>query len=277
MRRLRRLALVGLGLYLGAFVALLCMEDLLLYWPRTYASSWVTPADASELQDVWLTLEDGSRVHGWWMEPPNWSADKGVLLHCHPKGANISYLVGPARKFRDKLDRAVLLFDYPGFGKSEGAASEAGCCRSAEAAWQWLLHEKKLAPNRIAIHGHSLGGAVAIELASRHPEAQALIASATFTTFAEVAQDNVLVFPCSFCRNRFPSVERIAVVKTPVLIAHGTQDRRIPFGHGERLFAAATCIRKEFVRVEEGTHNLIAHPHVLDAMATFLSRGDSRL
>jgi len=269
MRRIRRILFAGAALYLGAFIGLLWMEDTLLYWPRTFASNWSAPADVSDLTDVWLTLDDGTELHGWWLQPGGWTPNQGALLHCHPKGANISFLVGHARAWRDRLSRGVLLFDYPGFGKSEGTVSEAGCCRASDAAWNWLLAEKKVDPSRIAIHGHSLGGAVAIDLAQHHP-CEALLVSSTFTTFPEVAQDNVLVFPCRFCRNQFRSIDKIADVTSPVLIAHGTSDRRIPFSHGERLFAAAQAERRQFVRVDDGTHNLIAHPQVLDAMAAFL-------
>jgi fermentation-respiration switch protein FrsA (DUF1100 family) len=133
----------------------------------------------------------------------------------------------------------VLIFDYPGFGRSEGRASEAGCYASAEAAYKWLTEEAGLHAEDVVLFGHSLGTAVAIDLASRQPH-RALILVSPFTSLPDVVDRLYRVLPAqTLMRNRFPSLAKIGRCTRPVLMVHGTADGQVPFELGQELFAAA--------------------------------------
>ena len=154
-----------------------------------------------------------------------------------------------------RLGFSVLAVDYRGFGKStEIAPSEQSAAEDAEAAWQELV---ALTPDhKHLIIGHSLGGAIAVELAAKHPEAAGLVLESTFTSVADMVNESPWGFlPVTLIlTQRFDALSRIRDVKMPVVIAHGTNDRTVPFHMGERLFAAAPS-PKRFIKVEGGTHH----------------------
>jgi pimeloyl-ACP methyl ester carboxylesterase len=151
----------------------------------------------------------------------------------------------------------VLAVDYRGFGESTDIApTEKTSYEDAEAAWDYLA---KLAPGKPRyIVGHSLGGAIATELALRRPDASGLVLEATFTSVADmVAQSAWGFLPVGLIlTQRFDTLSKIGEVRMPVLIAHGTRDSIVPYEMGERLYAAAHA-PKRFIRVEgAGHHNL---------------------
>jgi fermentation-respiration switch protein FrsA (DUF1100 family) len=128
----------------------------------------------------------------------------------------------------------VLIFDYPGYGRSEGKPSEAGCYAAAHAAYQWLVAEQNIPADQIVIYGESLGGAVGIELASRVPH-RALVLARTFASLPDVAQAHFSAPVSSLASQRFDSVSRIERCPRPIFIAQADRDRVIPYHQGERL------------------------------------------
>jgi fermentation-respiration switch protein FrsA (DUF1100 family) len=133
----------------------------------------------------------------------------------------------------------VLIFDYRGYGKSTGVPTEDGLYRDARAAYDWLVNEKKIDPQRILLVGQSLGGAVAIELAGE-VEHRMLILESTFTCMCDVVDNLFLGAPIGcFCHEKFPSLERLRNYKKPVFLSHGDRDRLVPYSHAEQLNKSA--------------------------------------
>jgi fermentation-respiration switch protein FrsA (DUF1100 family) len=152
------------------------------------------------------------------------------------------------------LGISVLIFDYPGYGRSDGTPTEAGCYAAADAAYHWLTQTMKVPPEQLLLYGGSLGGGVAVDLASRHPH-RALILVKTFTSIPDVAQSVYPWLPARWLvHNRFDNLEKIGRCPRPLFVAHGTADRLIPFAHGQRLFEAA-AEPKRFLRMAEIDHN----------------------
>jgi pimeloyl-ACP methyl ester carboxylesterase len=138
-----------------------------------------------------------------------------------------------------RLGLNVLIPEYLGYGMSDGSPSERGCQATADAAYDYLVLNRRVDPTSIISAGWSLGGAVAIDLASRRTVG-GLIAFSTFTSVAEVAGRLLPFVPVSLIlRSRFESLRKIATIRCPILIAHGRRDNTIPFQMGERLAAAA--------------------------------------
>src|SRR5262249_58324820 len=168
------------------------------------------------------------------------------LLYCHGNAGNLSHRAGAVAALQKLLGVPILIFDYPGYGKSAGRPTEAGCCAAAEAAYDWLTGTQKVPPERLLLYGGSLGGGVAVDLASRRPYG-ALILMKTFTSMPDVGQSLYPWLPVRWLmRNRFNSLEKIGSCRQPVFIAHGTTDGLIPFAQGERLFAAANEPKRFF-------------------------------
>jgi fermentation-respiration switch protein FrsA (DUF1100 family) len=159
----------------------------------------------------------------------------------------------------------VLLFDYPGYGKNTGKPTEESCYASGEAAYKWLTDQQKVPPNRVILCGESLGGGTAVELATRH-EHRALVLVFTFTSLPAAAKYHFPFLPVhALMRTRFDNLAKIGRCPRPVFIVHGTDDRTVPFGHSEQLFAAANE-PKQFLRLEGKGHDLF----ITDLYATEL-------
>src|SRR5262249_37012499 len=144
-----------------------------------------------------------------------------ILLFCHGNGGNLSHRAWEIGEWQRRLGDSVLIFDYPGYGRSDGKPSEQGCYAAADAAYQWLLEEKHVAPEQIVIYGGSLGGAVAVELALRHDH-RALVLQDTFTSIPDMAQHQYPWLPARWLvRQQFDSLAKIGQCRRPVFIAHG--------------------------------------------------------
>lgn len=238
-----------LALYVGVLVVLMLLESKLVFHPVSAAQDWQSPP--ADTRDVTLTLADGTRVHAWWCPRPG--SDKAVL-YCHGNGGNLSHRAGSVRKLRDSLNASVLIFDYPGYGKSEGVPTEQGCYQAADAAYDWLMNEQSVEPCRLLLYGDSLGGGVAVNLAGRK-EHGGLVLIRTFTTLPDVGATIYPWLPVRWVmRHRFDSLGTIGSCCRPVFVAHGTADRLIPFVLGKRLYEAANE-PKSFYAMEGLDHN----------------------
>jgi uncharacterized protein len=271
--RLGRVVLLIVYVFMGWLVVLLLLENWFLFQPTTYAQNWVPPPPGLDPQDVELTSADGTRLHAWWCAPPDWTPEQGALLHCDGNAGNLSYWGEEALGWKRDRRTAVLLFDYPGYGRSGGQPSEAGCYAAADAAYDWLVHEKKVPASRLLLYGQSLGGAIAIDLASRRPH-RALIVVSAFTSFPDMAQKTFPWLPGRYLvRNRLDNLSKITRCPGPVFIAHGNADELIPFRQGERLFAAALAPRKLFYTMAGFDHNAI-DPKMYESLMKFLAESN---
>lgn len=229
---------------------MLAFENSLVYQPTPAAEDWRVPAH-SRTQDVWLTSPDGTKLHAWWL--PHDGA-KGAVLVSHGNGGNLSHRGRLAADLHDTLGYSVLMYDYPGYGKSEGKPSEAGCYAAGDAAFQWLTDDRKVPANQIVLLGESLGGGVATELATRHDH-RALVLLFTFTSLPDAAKFHYPWLPTRMLMsNRFDNRSKLAACKKPVFIAHGTADTIIPFSQGEELYTIANE-PKRFLRMDGHDHN----------------------
>ena len=202
------------------------------------------------------------RLHGWWIpaEKPN----APVMIYFHHNAINIGANVSQALQFH-KLGYSIFLFDYRGFGQSEGGfPTEPQLYEDAQAAWNYLTQARKIPSNRIVIYGHSVGGAIAIDLAAKHPEATALIVQSSFTSMRDMTKRfGVYWFlPIELLlQQHFESLEKMKSIKMPVLVITGTEDIQIPVEMGERLYAAAPEF-KQLVIIPGGGHdNHMSEPY----------------
>jgi alpha-beta hydrolase superfamily lysophospholipase len=210
------------------------------------------------VDDIWIELPQPavnavpkSRLHALWVDGPG--PDAPVLLYLHGARRNVD-----SSRFRiermQALGFAVLAIDYRGFGRSsDSLPSEASVAEDARAAWAWIAAN---APGRDRyIFGHSLGGAIAVRLATEVHDAKGLIVECTFTSIPAVFETMKWGWlPLApLITQRFDSAERIARVKVPVLVVHGANDTLIPAALGRALYERAAA-PKRFVLVEGGTH-----------------------
>jgi fermentation-respiration switch protein FrsA (DUF1100 family) len=236
--RLRRPLWLAAALCAAVWIATIMWSSVvnaLLYFPTRVLDG--TPASVGlAYADLEIPTTDGQRLHGWWIPSPRRRVAAHVLFF-HGNGGNISHRLVQARALADAgLD--VLLFDYRGYGRSTGSPDEAGTYRDARAARATLLAQPGIDAHAIVYLGESLGGAVATELALAEPPAGLVLQSA-FASVREMARLHYPVIPSALVPDAYPTLERIARVRCPVLILHGDRDDIVPLGHGQSLFAAA--------------------------------------
>ncbi|MBW4539096.1 MAG: lysophospholipase [Myxacorys chilensis ATA2-1-KO14] len=211
-------------------------------------------------EDVWIPIStsDGKveRLHGWWI--PAQKPGAPVMLYLHHNAVNIGANVSQALQFH-KLGYSIFLFDYRGFGQSEGKfPTESQVYEDAQAAWNYLTQMRKVPSTQIIIYGHSVGGAIAIDLAAKHPEAAALIVQSSFTSMRDMTKRLGLywLFPVELLLGqKFESQEKMKSIKMPVLIIQGTKDLQIPTEMGKSLYAAAASNSKQLLIIPDGGHD----------------------
>jgi dipeptidyl aminopeptidase/acylaminoacyl peptidase len=252
--------------YLGVLILLLALERTFIYHPVTAAECWVEPPDP-RIQDVFLTLPTGERIHAWWLPIPDAT---GAILYAHGNAGNLSQRGRGVVRWATELNSSVLIFDYPGYGRSTGRADERSCYAAAESAWDWLTHEQKIAPEQMLLLGASLGGAMAVELAQHH-DCRAAVLIKAFSSIPDMAQQMFPWLPSRYLvRHRYDNCAKLPNLRRPVFVVHGTGDRVIPFSHSERLFAAANE-PKEFLRLEGDDHNASLPDGFFERLRRFLA------
>jgi fermentation-respiration switch protein FrsA (DUF1100 family) len=216
-----------------------------------------TPVDYSfPVHDVGIAVagNPGQILHGWWIPAANPRAK--VVLYLHGNDGNVSTSMDGTAPLRE-LGYSVFMLDYRGYGASGGGfPSEAGVYQDAQSAWDYLVHERGINPANLLIYGHSLGGAIAIELALRHPEAAGLVVESSFTSISDMArlEARYALLPVNlFLNQRFDSIAKVAHLRLPVLYIHGTVDEIVPFKMGKALYEA-TPFARGFVAVPAGRH-----------------------
>jgi hypothetical protein len=244
------IVLAGLA-YVLLCIFLFLLQGRLLYYPGLGGRQLQgSPADIGlEYESVTLVTGDDVRIHGWFIDA---RPHRGTLLFFHGNAGNISHRLDSLRIF-NRLGLATLIIDYRGYGRSGGRVSEKGTYLDAEAAWQYLTKTRGIDPQQIVVFGRSLGGAVAANLAAKHPPA-GLILESVFTSVPDMAAKLYPFLPVRLL-SRFSYDARRAVkeVAVPVLIVHSPEDDIIPFENGLSLFAAAGE-PKSFLQIR-GTHN----------------------
>lgn len=250
------MAIAG-SVYIIACLFLYFQQTRFIFFPR-YTIDTTPAAFNLQYQEVWLPVKTGDRVekmHGWWI-PASIASDR-VLLYLHGNGINIGANVAHANRFQ-RMGFSVLLPDYRGYGLSQGSfPSESQVYQDAQVAWDYLVEEKKIPPQRIFIYGHSLGGAVAIDLAVKQPKAAGSIIESSFTSVADMVNHQHIyrIFPIDLLlHQRFDSIDKVGSLAMPVLFIHGTADWQVPASMSQQLYADAPQPKQIFL-VPEAGHN----------------------
>jgi fermentation-respiration switch protein FrsA (DUF1100 family) len=244
----------AIAVYFSATAALWASQSRFIFEPvRTLV---VKPGElAFPVADVTLPVAGEQTLHGWWM--PAARADAKLVLYFHGNEGNVSTSIGETALLR-QLGYSVLVVDYRGYGESDGAyPSERSVYEDAEAALDALVRDWRFHSKNIYVYGHSLGAAVAIDLAARHPELGGLIVESAFTSIYDMARldSKYGIFPVGLLLNqRFESIKKVAHLELPVLYIHGTADRVVPYSMGLALYEQSGG-RKRFVAVAGGGHD----------------------
>jgi fermentation-respiration switch protein FrsA (DUF1100 family) len=186
-------------------------------------------------EDVYFTTADGVRLNGWYLP------GRGDItwLWFHGNGGNISHRLEEMALLHQQLGVNLFVFDYRGYGRSQGKPSERGTYRDARAALEYLCWRPDLDPQRTVYFGGSLGAAIAVELATVKTPL-GLILVCPFTCISDMAR---LAFPLlpvhRLVWNKYHSLSRIPRVHCPLLVIHGDQDDIVPMAQGQKLFEAA--------------------------------------
>jgi uncharacterized protein len=223
-----------------------------------------TPAEMGlKYEEIWLPVENSKskteKIQAWWI-PTSQPRDR-VLLYLHGNGGNISNNLGRAKRYH-RLGFSVLLIDYRGYGRSVGDfPSEKSVYQDAQTAWDYLVNNRQIPPQNIFIYGHSLGGAIAIDLATRQPHSGGVIVESTFTSMKQMADQAPLyrLFPINVILNQhFDSLGKLPLLQTPLLLIHGEQDTTVPATMSQTLFNRA-IVPKKLLLVPNADHNDVSY------------------
>lgn len=271
MRRLPLLTLAG--------ALLSCTLDSFLFEPVRQEgpydfSATTIPADKFTAQGDFVTAADGTRIHLHHVLPADATTPRGrtSVFICHGNSDNLSYDWAEVEAFYD-LGYRVLIFDYRGFGRSEGAPTEAGLYQDGEAALAFLLAQPDVDPTRVVFVGDSLGAAVCTELAFRHADQPAvLVLAEPFRSIADLVADGATVsLPAGFVTNHaFDNYAKIDGVGAPVLILHGAEDSFLTPRYGRELYERA-LEPKAFQLVPGSGHGDLWEPEHIDVMMTAIT------
>jgi len=230
-----------------------------------------------QYEEVHIPSGSGSErgeLYGWWI--PAGQPGAPTLLYLHGNDKNVSNVEDISHaNWLHKMGYNLLMIDYRGYGKSTGGEpSEAKVYEDAEAAWGYLA-KRAGAQQRIFIFGHSLGGAIAVELAIHHPEAAGLIVEATFTSMTDMGKRLYNFMPVDWLLNqRFDLLDKVDKLKIPVLYIHGTMDTLVPYGMSEQLFEKSP--QPKFLKLieggEHGNSGIMGWVEYRDAISAFVKK-----
>jgi len=263
---LRQIAIAVVASIVIWTIVAMIFESRFIFFPSKYPEGIYEDARITPR----ISTEDGVKIHGWFAQ-----ADSaiGTLVISHGNAGNISHRIDFIRRVQ-RTGFNVLMFDYRGYGKSEGSPNEAGVYSDGRAAFDHALGLPGVDPRKIILWGTSLGGAVAVDVALHRPAA-GLILESTFSSAKDVARLSYPYLPVQFTlRAQFNSIDKISGIRIPLLQMHGNKDRIIAFELGKKLFEAANE-PKEFYTIEGADHNntyIIGGQAYLERVRSFVLR-----
>jgi len=196
-----------------------------------------------------------NKLNCWWI-PVKAEQVKGAVktvIFCHGNAGNISNRLDTVNFYHNVMNCNLMIFDYSGYGKSGGKVGEEACYKDSQEVYDYVVKSLKIDPKNVVIHGRSLGGAVAVDLAV-NKKCAGLVMESTFTSVPDMADDMVPIFPIQwFVSIDFDSLDKVDKLKVPVLLIHSKADEVIPYKMGEALFKKAK--KPKFWLEISGDHN----------------------
>jgi fermentation-respiration switch protein FrsA (DUF1100 family) len=256
---------------LALFTVLLAgCENSIIYHPEKYpVGLWDTSKMPLPVQDVWFKAADGVKLHGWYVPSEEAVA---TLLFFHGNAGNITHRLENIF-FLHHLKLNVFIFDYRGFGRSEGDPDEEGIQLDSQAAYDAVLTQPGVSVDSLFVFGRSLGGVFAAYTASKNPAA-GLILESTFTNAVDMADKMMPIIPSWYISAELNTQGYVAQLKIPKLFIHGTSDTIIPFTLGRELYKAAPQ-PKEFYSIVGAGHNntwRVGGKEYFDTIKEFITR-----
>jgi len=226
------------------------IEDRFIFHPSREIVQ--TPLDAGlAFDDLYFITADGVTLNGWYI--PH-SAARATLVWFHGNAGNISHRVENIKLLHNKVSVNIFIFDYRGYGRSAGSASEEGTYQDGVAALQLMQKRLGVEAKNLILFGRSLGAAVAAEMAGRFA-CQGLILETPFASIRDMAKTVFPFLPVGlFLQSRFDVVEKIGKISVPLLVLHGDRDDVVPYEQGKKVFSAARA-PKEFYTIPGASHN----------------------
>ncbi len=225
------------------------LDEKLLFYPSKYPEGNWKPAGLT-YDDVWFTTDDHVQLHGWYCPCRN---ARAVILYAHGNAGNLTHRLPVLQVLQQQLHCTVFIFDYRGYGRSKGKPTVKGILTDARAARAEAAKRAHITPSSLVLMGRSLGGAVAVQLATESAP-RGLILESTFSSLRDVAQVHFRWLAWVVPKNKLNSTETIARYHGPLLQSHGDNDHTIPYALGLKLFKAANE-PKQFVTIHGGDHN----------------------
>ena len=232
------------------------LDSQLIFFPDRDVTR--APADVGlHYEDAWFTAANGAQLHGWFI-PAAGGESADTLVWFHGNAGNIGDRTDNLLILSRRLSVNVFIFDYRGYGNSNGKPSERGLYADGEAALAYLRARGDVDMTRLTLFGRSLGCAVAIELATRHP-VKAVILESPFTSIDAMARRMrgglTSLIPTSWVvRSKFDSLSKIGNIHSPILLLHGDRDDIVPIEMAHELFATANA-PKRFYPINGAGHN----------------------
>ncbi len=249
--------LLGFLLFLVLFVG--CQADMiarmLLLHPSKLDPRWKPNFPACE--EAYFETSNELKLHGLYFpyEPTDSAPSRGTILFSHGNGGTVEGWGDIGVLLRSRLNVSVFVYDYRGYGKSEGKPTASNILTDGRAARKWLAERENIPETEIIQMGRSLGGAVAIDLASKDG-AKALIVESTFTSLPDMARKILPIIPAKYLLwEQLRSVDKIKKYEGPLFLSHGTADTLIPFEQGKRLYDATASEKKVLYPIWNGGHN----------------------
>ncbi|MGE0267970.1 MAG: alpha/beta hydrolase [Candidatus Omnitrophota bacterium] len=231
-----------------------------------------SPAEAGlPFEDVFIPVRD-DRIHGWFIARPD---HLKTVLFFHGNGGNNGDRLDKLFLF-DKIGLNTFIVDYRGYGKSTGRPSEKGMYEEADAAYRYLTETRKIRPETIIVYGESLGGAPAVDLASKR-NVGGLILDSTFSSARDMAKHIYPFIPGFLVRTKLDSFGKIRQVSAPKLFFHSRADRTVPYELAQKLYRAADG-QKKFVDIQGG-HNdghVYSQAILFEEIKNFVNTGVNR-
>jgi len=242
------IVVIAAGFYIILAGYLFIFQSNYVYYPERIVSS-----DPSYIgltfENISFETNDGLTLSGWFIPKED---SRGVLLFCHGNAGNIGHRLDSIQLFHE-LGLEIFIFDYRGYGNSEGKPTEQGTYEDVQAAWQYLIQERQVDQKKIIVFGRSLGGAIASWLASNNMPG-ILVLESTFTSLPDIAATVYPYLPVRLLsRFEYDTLDYLRNVNCPTLIIHSRNDEMMPFVFGQKLYKIAPEPKK-FLELS-GSHN----------------------